>query len=136
MIFGSTNQFFCGEFRKIMTDRFEMLMMRELKFFLEFQIKQLKDVTFLNQTKYTRDILNKFGMNKAKHIKTLMGTNGHLDLNMGGKLVDQKVYRSIIGSEGPRRQPEGGEQKPNKNSFMRTRPMTHVQNPKQKLLKK
>jgi hypothetical protein len=37
-------------------------------------------------------------MDKAKSIKTPMGTNGHLDLDMGGKSVDQKVYRSIIGS--------------------------------------
>jgi hypothetical protein len=27
-----------------------------------------------------------------------MGTNGHLDLDVGGKLVDQKVYHFIIGS--------------------------------------
>jgi hypothetical protein len=81
-----------------MADRFEMSMMRELKFFLGFQIKQLKDATFRSQTKYIHDILKKFGMDKAKFIKTLMGTNGHLDLDMGEKLVDQKVYRFIIGS--------------------------------------
>jgi hypothetical protein len=71
--------------------------MGELMFFLGFQIKQLEDGTFLNQTKYTRDILKKFGMDKAKPIKTPMGTNGHLDLYMGGKLMDQKLYHSIIG---------------------------------------
>jgi hypothetical protein len=27
-----------------------------------------------------------------------MGTNEHLDLDAGGKSVDQKVYRSMIGS--------------------------------------
>jgi hypothetical protein len=97
IIFGSTNQSFCDEFIKIMTDRFEMSMMVELKFFLVFQIKQLEDVTFLSQMKYTHDILKKFGMDKAKLIKIPMGTNVHLDLDMGGKLVDQKVYRSIIG---------------------------------------
>jgi hypothetical protein len=80
-----------------MTERFVMSMMRELKFFLGFQIKQLKDETFRSQMKYTQDILKKFGMNKAKHIKTPMGINGHLDLDVGGKSVDQKVYRSIIG---------------------------------------
>jgi hypothetical protein len=48
--------------------------------------------------KYTHDILKKFGMNNAKPIKTPMGTNGHLDLDMGEKSVDQKVYRSIISS--------------------------------------
>jgi hypothetical protein len=76
IIFGSTNQSFFDEFSKIMTDRFEMSMMGELKFFLGFQIKQLEYGTFLTQTKYTHDILKKFGMDKAKPIKTRMGTNG------------------------------------------------------------
>jgi hypothetical protein len=98
IIFVSTNQSFCDEFSKIMTNRFEISMMEELKFFLGFQIKQLEDGTFLRQTKYAHAILKKFGMDKAKSIKTPMGTNGHLDLDMGGKLMDQKVYRSIIGS--------------------------------------
>jgi hypothetical protein len=37
-------------------------------------------------------------MKNGKSIKTLIGTNGHLDLDTGGKSVDQKVYRSMIGS--------------------------------------
>jgi hypothetical protein len=48
--------------------------------------------------KYTRDILKKFGIDKGKLINTLMGTNGHLDLDLGGTSVDQKVYCSMIGS--------------------------------------
>jgi hypothetical protein len=75
-----------------------MSMMGELKYFLGFQIKQLQDGTFISQTKYIQDILKKFGMKDGKPIKTPMGTNGHLDLNTGGKSVDQKVYRSMIGS--------------------------------------
>ena len=39
IIFGSTNKMFCEEFSRIMTKRFEMSMMGELKFFLGFQIK-------------------------------------------------------------------------------------------------
>jgi hypothetical protein len=72
--------------------------MGELKYLLGFQVKQLQEGTFISQTKYTQDILTKFGMKNAKPIKTPMGTNGHLDLDMGGKSVDQKVYRSMIGS--------------------------------------
>jgi hypothetical protein len=75
-----------------------MSMMRELKYFLGFQIKQLQEGTFICQTKYIQDILKKFGMKDGKPIKTPMGTNGHLDLDTGGKSVDQKVYRSMIGS--------------------------------------
>src|SRR5688500_14498099 len=48
--------------------------------------------------KYTQDLFKRFGMKDVKPIKTSMGTNGHLDLNAGGKYVDQKVYRSMIGS--------------------------------------
>jgi hypothetical protein len=97
IIFGSTNKFFCEEFSKIMTDGFEMTTMEVLIFFLEFQIKKAKEGTFISQTKFTRDILKKFGMDNPKPIKTPMVTSGHLDLNLGGTSVDQKVYRSMIG---------------------------------------
>jgi hypothetical protein len=98
MIFGSTNKSFCDEFSKIMTDRFEISMMEVLTFFLGFQIKQAKEGTFISQTKYTCDILKKFSMDKAKPIKTPMDTNGHLDLDLSGTSIDQKVYHSMIGS--------------------------------------
>jgi hypothetical protein len=98
IIFASTNKSFCDEFSKIMTDRFEMSMMRVLTFFLKFQIKQVKEGIFISQMKYTRDILKKFGMDKTKPIKTPMCTNDHLDLDLGGTSVDQKVYRSMMRS--------------------------------------
>jgi hypothetical protein len=59
IIFGSTNHYFCEEFSIVMTKRFEMSMMGELKFFLGFQIKQLKKGTFISQIKYTHDMLKK-----------------------------------------------------------------------------
>jgi hypothetical protein len=98
IIFGSTNKSSCKEFSRIMIQKFDMSMMGELKHFLGFQIKQLQEGTFICQTKYIQDILKKFGMKNAKPIKTPMGTNGHLDLDTLGKSVDQKVYRSMIGS--------------------------------------
>jgi hypothetical protein len=73
-------------------------MLGELTYFLGFQVKQLKQGTFNSQTKYIQDILKKFGMKDAKPAKTLMGTDGHLDLNTRGKSVDQKLYQSTIGS--------------------------------------
>jgi hypothetical protein len=81
-----------------MMQKFEMSMMGELTYFLGLQVKQLKDGTFIFQTKYTQDLLKRFGMKDAKPAKTLMGIDGHLDLNKGGKSVDQKAYRSMIGS--------------------------------------
>jgi hypothetical protein len=97
IIFGSTNQSWYEDFSRIMTKRFEMSMMGELTFFLRFQIKQLKEGTFICKTKYTKDMLKNFDLENAKPIKTPMPTNGHVDLNKDGKAVDQKVYRSMIG---------------------------------------
>jgi hypothetical protein len=98
IIFGSTNQKSCEEFSRVMMQKFDMSMMGELNYFLGFQVKQLKEGTFISQTKYTQDLLKRFGMKDAKPAKTPMGTDGHLDLNKGGKSVDQKAYRSMIGS--------------------------------------
>jgi hypothetical protein len=81
-----------------MMQKMEMSMMDELNYFLGFQVKQLKEGTFISQTKYNQDLLKRFGMKDAKPAKTPMGTNGHLDLNKGGKSVDQKTCWSMIGS--------------------------------------
>jgi hypothetical protein len=62
IIFGSTNQDFYEEFGKMMANEFEMSMIRELSCFLGLQIKQLKNETFMNQGKYIKDMLKKFGM--------------------------------------------------------------------------
>jgi hypothetical protein len=37
-------------------------------------------------------------MDECKSIKTLVPSNGHLDLDEGGKSVDQTLYCSMIGS--------------------------------------
>jgi hypothetical protein len=75
-----------------------MSMMGELNYFLGFQVKQLKEGMFISQTKYTQDLLKRFGMKHTKPAKMPMGTNGHVDLDKGGKSDDQKAYRSMIGS--------------------------------------
>jgi hypothetical protein len=82
----------------MMSNEFEMSMIGELSFFLGLQIKQLKDRIFVSQSKYLKDMLKKFGLENAKSIKTPMATNGHLDLDEGGTIVDQKLFCSIIGS--------------------------------------
>ena len=76
----------------------EMSMIGELNYFLGLQIKQMKNDTFVSQGKYIKDMFKKFGMDDAKAISTLMGTNRNLDSNASGNMVDQKMYRSMIRS--------------------------------------
>ena len=86
------------KFATMMSREFEMSMIGELTFFLGFKVKQMKEGTFIHQEKYTKDILKKFKMDECKPIKTPMATNGHLDLDVDGKSVDQSLYCSMIGS--------------------------------------
>src|SRR4051812_16545841 len=98
IIFGSSNKAFNDEFSKLMTNRFRMSMMGELRVFLGFEIKQVRGGTFFNQDKYTQDMLKRFNMKDLNGDPTPMATKTHLELNPNGKDVDQKVYRSMIGS--------------------------------------
>jgi hypothetical protein len=82
----------------MMANEFEMSMIGELSYILDLQIKQLKNGTFVSQDNYIKDMLKKFGMIDSKSISTPMGTNGNLDSNASGNMVDQKLYRSMIGS--------------------------------------
>ncbi|WVZ96521.1 LOW QUALITY PROTEIN: hypothetical protein U9M48_042151 [Paspalum notatum var. saurae] len=98
IIFGSTNEDQCKEFGEMMAKEFEMSMIGELTFFLGFQIKQLKEGTFIYQEKYTRDLLKRFKMDDCKPIYTPMATNTKLNINESGIRVYQTLYRSMIGS--------------------------------------
>jgi hypothetical protein len=98
IIFGSTNREFSDQFGKLMTKEFEMSMMGKLNYFLGFEIHQWREGTFLCQAKYIKDMLKKFDMNNAKPYKFPMDSKADLHLDPDGKEVDQKLYRSMIGS--------------------------------------
>jgi hypothetical protein len=91
-------QGFIARFAEDMSREFEMSMMGELQFFLGLQIKQSKEETFVHQVKYTKDIVRKFEMEDSNAMTTPMSTTTALDVNEEGEHVDQKEYRSMIGS--------------------------------------
>ncbi|KAH9679831.1 hypothetical protein KPL71_026290 [Citrus sinensis] len=98
IIFGSTNELLCEEFSSCMSKEFEMSMMGELKYFLGLQIKQNEEGIFINQAKYVKDLLKRFGIDDSKTKNTPMSTTTKLDKDEKGKEVDIKMYRGMIGS--------------------------------------
>ena len=52
----------------------------------------------MHQGKYTKDVLKKFDMGDSKPLSTPMATTTALDADEDGEAVDQKEYRSMIGS--------------------------------------
>ncbi|GJR20860.1 retrovirus-related pol polyprotein from transposon TNT 1-94 [Tanacetum coccineum] len=61
------------------------------------QIHQSPRGIFINQAKYTLEILKKHGMEKGQSIGTPMATKPKLDADLSGEPVDQTDYRSKIG---------------------------------------
>nr|XP_009782619.1 PREDICTED: uncharacterized protein LOC104231343 [Nicotiana sylvestris] len=71
--------------------------MGELTFFLGLQIQQSEEGTFICQTKYTKELIQKFGINNAKSIGTPMSPATNLDKDEQGTPVDETKYRGMIG---------------------------------------
>nr|GEW60019.1 retrovirus-related Pol polyprotein from transposon TNT 1-94 [Tanacetum cinerariifolium] len=97
IIFGSTNLNLLKRFEKLMHNKFELSMMRELKFFLRIQIHQSPRGIFINQAKYAQEILIKHSMTSCDRIGTPMATK-HLDADLSGPPIDQMKYRSKVGA--------------------------------------
>ncbi|GKB91874.1 retrovirus-related pol polyprotein from transposon TNT 1-94 [Tanacetum coccineum] len=98
IIFGSTNPKFSKQFEKLMHSRFKMSLMMEMKLFLGLQINQSPHGIFINQAKYTLEILKKHGMEKGQSIGTPMATKPKLDANLSGEPIDQTDYHHKIKS--------------------------------------
>nr|GEW01522.1 putative ribonuclease H-like domain-containing protein [Tanacetum cinerariifolium] len=98
IIFGATYKDVCKAFEKLMKDKFQMSSMRELAFYLGFQVKQNKDGIFISQDKYVAEILRKFGLSKGKSASTPIDTKKPLLNDPDGEDVDVHTYRSMIGS--------------------------------------
>nr|GEZ82443.1 uncharacterized mitochondrial protein AtMg00810-like [Tanacetum cinerariifolium] len=67
----------------------------ERKFFLGIQIHKSPRGIFINQAKYTQEILIKHDMTSCHSIGTPMATK-HLDADLSGTLVDQTKYQSMV----------------------------------------
>jgi hypothetical protein len=58
----------------------------------------MKQGTFVHQAKYTKNLLKKFNMAELKPVSTPMSSIDSLGPDEDGKVVDQREYRSMIGS--------------------------------------
>ncbi|XP_050918643.1 secreted RxLR effector protein 161-like [Lathyrus oleraceus] len=75
-----------------------MSMKGKIKYFLGLQIKQLKDVTFINQSKYCKELLKRFDMDSCKAMSTPMGSGTYVDQDKSSVSIDITKYQGMIGS--------------------------------------
>jgi hypothetical protein len=98
IIFCSDDDRLSQKFPKDMHNEFEMSLLGELFFFLEIQIHQRNQGIFISQTKYIREMLKRFGMKDCKPVINSMQTSCKLSKDNDSKYIDQRQYRSMIGT--------------------------------------
>nr|GEU57931.1 retrovirus-related Pol polyprotein from transposon TNT 1-94 [Tanacetum cinerariifolium] len=98
IIFASTDPKACDIFSNEMSSKFQMSMMRQMSFFLGLQVSQNPRGIFINQSKFALEILKKFGMDSCDPVDTPMVDRLKLDEDPLGILVDQTLFRSMVGS--------------------------------------
>ena len=86
------------KFKGAMMNEFEMKDLCIMKYFLGMEVYQSKDEIFIFQTKYAQDMLNKFHMLDCHPSPTPSAHGEVLCRDDGADLVDDKTYRSIVGS--------------------------------------
>nr|GFA76881.1 retrotransposon protein, putative, unclassified [Tanacetum cinerariifolium] len=82
-----------------MTDKFKMLMMGQMSFFLRLQISQSPRGIFINQSKYAFEIIKKYGLTSTNSVDIAMIENKKLDEDLQGKPVEATLYRAYTDAD-------------------------------------
>ncbi|CAM8917664.1 unnamed protein product [Rhodiola kirilowii] len=81
-----------------MQTEFKMSMVGEMNYFLGLQVIQKDEGIFISQSKYAKNLIKKFNLEKASHKRTPAATHIKITKDEAGAKVDQTLYRSMIGS--------------------------------------
>ena len=96
IIFGATNDSLAHSFADEMKAMFEMSMVGKLTYFLGLQVKQTDSRIYINQAKYARNLVKRFGLDNAAHSRTPMAANVKLTNDPSDESIDVTLYRSMI----------------------------------------
>jgi hypothetical protein len=98
IILGCTNESFVQWFSNSMQTEFEMFMIGELSYFLSLKVNQSSAGIFISQEKYLKEMLKKFQMEDSSPVSKPMVVDCKLSKDDMSPDVDQRTYRSMIGS--------------------------------------
>jgi hypothetical protein len=87
-----------AECKKRLAAEFEMKDLGLMHYFLGLEVWQSPERIFLNQGKYTVEVLKRFNMLECKSMNTPMETKLKLLVDTSSDLIDATLYRQIIGS--------------------------------------
>jgi len=76
---------------------FEMIDLGLLHYYLGMQVYQYKDCTFLGQSKYISNILQKFGMEECRYAMISISPRIIVSLSSNSQLADAIACKQLIG---------------------------------------
>lgn len=83
--------------KTLLNDKFSIKDIRELKYFIGFEVSRSKEGIVLYQRKYVLDLLQDTWLSGAKPCNTPMQPHLHLHKEFGISLSDPIAYRRLIG---------------------------------------
>ncbi|CAM8887333.1 unnamed protein product [Rhodiola kirilowii] len=98
IVFGSNTPKLVDQFVEQMQKEFKTSMVGEMNYFLGLQVIQKDDGIFISQSKYAKNLIKKFALEKASHKRTPAVTHLKITKDDAGTKVAQTLYRSMIGS--------------------------------------
>ena len=85
------------QLKKNLATEFEMKDLGALKYFLGVEVLRSKEGIFINQKKYTLDLLSESGMMECKPTDTPIAINHGLQITEGAQLADKERYQRLVG---------------------------------------
>ncbi|KAL8087732.1 hypothetical protein AgCh_037766 [Apium graveolens] len=98
MIFTGNNPGMFNDFKKVMTNEFEMTYIGQMSYFLGVEVKQNRDGIFMSQKKYAEQILKKFRMEECKSVSTPAEPSIKLRVDSIRQSVNPTLFKSLVRS--------------------------------------
>ncbi|KAL8103772.1 hypothetical protein AgCh_028101 [Apium graveolens] len=98
MIFTGNNPGMFDDFKKVMTNEFEMTDIGQMSYFLGVEVKQNKDGIFMSQKKYAEQIIKKFRMEECKPVSTPAEASIKLRIDSTRESVNPTLFKNLVGS--------------------------------------
>ena len=87
-----------GNFKQPMIKEFEMMNIDLMSYYLEIEIKQGKDIIFVNKEKFAKEVLEKFKMKNCARVNTMVECGVKMSNNDEWEKINSTTFKSFVGS--------------------------------------
>lgn len=98
LIFAGNNEAMFSDFKESMKKEFDMTDLGRMSYFLGVEVVQNSSGIFVSQSKYTKEILERFGMDNSKPVDNPVVPGYKLSKKGDGVEVDANTYKQMVGS--------------------------------------